>query len=207
MKITKKIIATAAILLITSIFTTSLCVCAYDGLKNAKELQTKLLRLHIKANSDSAEDQELKLKVRDAVLDCAEELFNGLQDADEAGRAAAEHLETLKAAAISEIQKNGYSYDVDIKIEKTYFPTKTYDNIVLPAGTYNALNIKIGAAAGQNWWCVLYPPVCLSGSIHSDKITDAVSGDASDMIKKDKKIKIKFKIAEIVGKIGKKKGK
>ena len=125
-------------------------------------LADKVVRLHVIANSDSAADQALKLRVRDRILQEAERLIEtrgGLHTAmDEAER----HLDELTAAAAETVREAGYDYPVTAVVDTTWFPTKQYDGFALPAGSYTALRIVIGEGRGQNWWCVLFPPLCLS---------------------------------------------
>lgn len=126
------------------------------------ELAGQVLRLHVIANSDSAEDQALKLQVRDAVLSEAEALLpkgGGLADAE---AALATHLDTLAAAGAAAVAREGYGYPVSASLEQTWFPTKEYDGFALPAGHYQALRIVIGEGDGRNWWCVVFPPLCLA---------------------------------------------
>ena len=111
-------------------------------------LSEKVVRLHVLANSDSQEDQELKLRVRDRVLAETEALLEASADRKEA----------------EEIAESGYDYPVSVRLEETAFPTRTYDGFTLPAGEYLALRVLIGASEGQNWWCVVFPPLCAAAS-------------------------------------------
>ncbi len=127
-------------------------------------LADKVVRLHVLANSDSEADQALKLKVRDRVLVRATELLESSADraqAEERLRAALPELEEIAAA---EIASNGYDYGVTASLTDTAFPTKEYDGFTLPAGEYLALRVVIGEGAGQNWWCVVFPPLCTAAS-------------------------------------------
>lgn len=123
-------------------------------------LSSDIFRLHILANSDSEEDQALKLKVRDAIIEYMETLTENVTDKQAVIQLSNEHSEDFKQIAESVIQENGYDYPITIEIGNFYFPTKYYGNISLPAGNYDALKIEIGDAKGQNWWCSLFPPLC-----------------------------------------------
>lgn len=177
--------------------------------ENYKE---KLIRFHVIANSDSDEDQELKLKVRDAIIQYLQPKLiksSSIEESEEIIKGEYEQLEEISKNIINE---NGYNYDVKVGIEYTNFPTKQYSNIVLPAGEYKALRIVIGEGQGKNWWCVMFPPLCFvdeeSGVI--DKETDkrlqqVLTKEEYEMItQKDKKqtnrVEVKFKIVEILDK-------
>lgn len=121
-----------------------------------------VLRLHVLANSDRAEDQELKLKVRDAVLREAGAILPENASVAQAEQLLGKNLERLAAAGAAVVAREGYNYPVSAGLENTWFPTKEYDDFSLPAGEYRALRIVIGEGGGQNWWCVVFPPLCLA---------------------------------------------
>ena len=123
-------------------------------------LGENIFRLHILANSDSEEDQTLKLKVRDTILEYMKTLTNDMSDKQAVIELSKKHLQDFKEIAEDVIRENGYDYSVNLEIGNFYFPTKYYGNISLPAGNYDALKIEIGEADGQNWWCSLFPPLC-----------------------------------------------
>lgn len=134
------------------------------SLHRQQALADRVVRLHILANSDSEEDQALKLQVRDRVLDRAAEILTESTD-----RAAAEHalraaLPELESLAADEIALRGYDYPVTAELADTAFPTREYDGFALPAGRYLALRLVIGAGEGHNWWCVVFPPLCTAVS-------------------------------------------
>ena len=120
----------------------------------------KLIRFHVLANSDSPMDQELKLKVRDNIIENMNSKFEKSSSIEETREIIKENIENMKTIALNEIHKNGKDYDVDIKLEKSNFPTKSYGKFTLPAGEYEAVRVLIGEAKGQNWWCVMFPPLC-----------------------------------------------
>lgn len=170
-------------------------------------ISNNLLRLHVIANSDSIPDQELKLKVRDAVINAMEGKFPNSKNIAETKEIAAKNLEYIKGISKDIIQSNGYNYDVRTSICNSYFPTKYYGNISLPAGNYEALKIEIGAALGANWWCVLFPPLCFtdvsSGSISDvskEKLRADLTNEEYNLIMNSNgtlPVKIKFKSVEV----------
>lgn len=127
-------------------------------------LADSVLRLHVLANSDSETDQALKLKVRDRVLVEAESILPDEYSADQAARTLEENLFRLAAAGAEVVAQEGYDYPVSASLEETWFPTKEYEDFSLPAGRYQALRIVIGEGEGQNWWCVVFPPLCLGSA-------------------------------------------
>lgn len=134
------------------------------ALQTEQELSDKVVRLHVLANSDSEEDQALKLKVRDALLAYVEPLLEGAADRREAEALLRGQLLELERVAGEEIRANGYGYAVEVQLEDSMFPTREYDGFTLPAGKYLALRVLIGKAEGRNWWCVVFPPLCAAAS-------------------------------------------
>lgn len=123
-------------------------------------LSEKIFRLHVIANSDSDEDQQLKLSVKAAVVDYLKENTSGLNDKASYVEYINNNSEQLKAIAEEVIYQKGYGYSVEVSVESTYFPVKSYGDLTFPCGYYDALCVRIGNADGKNWWCVLYPPLC-----------------------------------------------
>ena len=134
------------------------------ALRTQDELADKVVRLHVLANSDSEEDQALKLRVRDAVLEQATAILEQSADRREAESCLRGQLLELERIAAKEIAAEGYDYPVTVNLENTDFPTKEYDGFTLPAGEYLALRVIIGEGKGQNWWCVVFPPLCTAAS-------------------------------------------
>ena len=134
------------------------------ALRTQDELADKVVRLHVLANSDSEEDQALKLRVRDAVLEQATAMLEQSADRREAESRLRGQLLELERIAAKEIAAEGYDYPVTVNLENTDFPTKEYDGFTLPAGEYLALRVIIGEGKGQNWWCVVFPPLCTAAS-------------------------------------------
>jgi stage II sporulation protein R len=171
-----------------------------------EDLTENIFRLHIIANSNSTEDQNLKLKVRDEIIAYIKNLTNDCESKEEIISITSNNLNELASIAKETIIKNGYNYDVTIELGNFYFPTKYYGNISMPAGNYDAIRIKIGEANGQNWWCSLFPSLCFTdvsnGTI--DKKADENlqknlnSEEYSLITDTSPKIKIKFKILELL---------
>ena len=138
------------------------CVCSFG--EECSFIRENTLRLHILANSDSPADQALKLKIRDAVLSHSGELFSGCDTRQKMVSAAQEQLSDLQRIAEQTAMHNGYDLPVTVSVTDMFFETRRYDNVLLPAGTYTAVRIELGEAAGKNWWCVLYPPLCVSAA-------------------------------------------
>lgn len=125
------------------------------------ELYDEIIRLHVIANSDSTEDQELKLKVRDGVLAAVSELLYGISDRNAAEAAISKNLAVIESAARDVITSEGESYGISVSFSEESYPTRTYGEFSLPAGTYTSLRVLIGEAGGKNWWCMLYPSLCV----------------------------------------------
>lgn len=145
----------------------------------SEDLSNSVFRLHVIANSDSKEDQDLKYKVRNAVLEYMNSISANCTSKDEVITLAYNYQDEFKEIVKKVIKENGYNYDVNIRIGNFEFPTKHYGDISLPAGTYDALRIEIGEAQGQNWWCVMFPPLCFID------VTSGVVPDESKQIMKD----------------------
>ena len=127
-------------------------------------IRDNTLRLHILANSDSPQDQHLKLLVRDAVLEGTKEVFSRCESRQEVAAEAQKHLSQIAAIARKTLLENGSDLSVTAQLTEQYFDTRKYGDKMLPAGVYTALQIRLGEASGKNWWCVLYPPLCLQSA-------------------------------------------
>lgn len=167
--------------------------------KQCDSIREKMLRMHVIANSDSVEDQELKLKVRDAVLEEGKELFDGSVTSEDAEKILVPHIEELEKVALETIKSEGFDYKVKITVGEEYFKTRTYDNsVTLPAGYYTAVKVVIGEGQGQNWWCVMFPPMCLPAANAECELSDVLNDDETDIVTNSEKYKFKFKIVEIL---------
>lgn len=197
------VICAAALVLVTAVSYISWQV---------NDIEYSVLRLHIVANSDSDEDQALKLKVRDEVVERCGFLFENCVSAEQSIKTAADNIGFIKYVAEQVITENGYNYDADCQVTQCSFPTKQYERpgdgvVSLPRGEYNALNIKIGAAKGKNWWCVMYPPLCFVDGVASvpdetdELLKSQLTASEYELITESDRpeIKIKFKIAELLG--------
>lgn len=146
----------------------------------SSDISDSVFRLHVIANSDSNEDQELKYKVRDAVLEYMNDISKECTSKDDVISLAYQYQDEFCQIAEQVIKDNGYNYDVNIKIGNFEFPTKNYGDISLPAGYYDALRIEIGEAEGQNWWCVMFPPLCFV-----DVTSGVVPDESKEVIKEN----------------------
>jgi len=185
-----------------------ICLCILNSKFKSTQaaLASNVIRFHVLANSDESYDQNLKLKVRNRIIKEMEPFFDSNGDIKSARCAILDNMEKIENFARDEIEKNGYSYDVKVSLGNSYFPTKNYGEIVLPEGSYEALKIEIGKAQGQNWWCVLFPPLCFvdescvsCSSEAADEIKSAVGKENAPLLETDKPpaVKIKFKSYEI----------
>lgn len=173
------------------------CLLSMTGFCGAcKDIQDEVLRLHILANSDSEDDQKLKLYVRDGLLEYTEELFKNSKNKEQSKQTALENLDNIKQKAQSLIYEYGYDYSVDAYITNMQFNTRVYENFTLPAGNYDALRIVIGEGKGKNWWCVIYPALCVP-SAEGDELNSVLNEDEQDIVSKSEQYEVKFKIVEI----------
>lgn len=190
----QRIISAAAAVMIASFLTAGILYrqerLAEAGLSKMQEhLAKEVFRFHVLANSDSQEDQNLKLKVKDAVVTYMEEELPASESRKQTRQWAAGHLEEIEKAAANVIRAEGYRYKVRAEVKECEFPDKAYGDITFPAGKYDALEILIGDAKGQNWWCVLYPNLCFVDSIHAvvpkegkEKLRKALTAEEYDMV-------------------------
>lgn len=169
------------------------------------DLSDSVFRLHVIANSDSEEDQNLKYLVRDALIQYMNSLTTDINSKDEAIKLATEHTNDFYNIAKKVINENGFNYDVKISIGNFAFPTKYYGDISLPAGFYDALKVEIGEAKGQNWWCVLFPSLCfvdINNGIVPDEskeeLESTLLNEEYNLISsQSNEYKLKFKIVEL----------
>lgn len=190
------------------LFTKSLCVALILTMlfsvlpfeASCQEIRKDVFRLHILANSDTDKDQNLKLKVRDAVLEYTEKLYKNSNTKEEAEILTSKNLQNIANVAKQVIVDNGYNYNVTCQIEDVYFNTRTYENVTMPSGTYRALQIKIGDAKGKNWWCVMYPTLCVGASTDYKALDDKLNDKEYDTLVNEK-TQYKFKIVEIYERI------
>ncbi len=178
----------------------------------SKDLCNNVFRLHVIANSDSKEDQDLKYKVRDSLIEYMKTLTSDISTKDEAILIAQNHIEDFKDLAKKVINENGYNYDVNIEIGNFSFPTKTYGDISFPSGFYDALKVVIGDGLGKNWWCVMFPPLCFvdvtSGTVPNESkenLEENLSEEEYNLISNSQNsstTNFKFKIVEFFENLG-----
>ena len=180
----KAMIAGAVLSIIISGFT----AFAQDCEKKPDEV----LRLHILANSDSDEDQQLKYDLRDYILSSFGEVFSDCTDFEDSVKIAKLYKNDIEKAANEFVRSKGYSYEVKCEVEKNYFTTRKYENYTLPAGEYTSVRLLIGNAEGKNWWCVMFPPLCLPAA------GEFFTEDQSKRIEESRDIEVKFALFEAI---------
>ena len=168
------------------------------------KIYTDIIRLHVIANSDSDTDQALKLSVRDELLTQVEELLAPCKDTESAHALLSSELENLEKSARDVICSLGFEYDVSTSLDCEFYPTKEYKELKLPGGEYNSLKVVIGEGKGQNWWCVLFPPVCTGSASVKEELSE--TGFTSSQIKlitetDSENYEVKFKCLEYLSEI------
>ena len=176
---------------------------ASEGFMAAATVQDECLRLHVLANSDSEADQRVKLIVRDALLAETADMFLSARSADEAVSLVLENKEYLEELARNVLRENGFSYGAGISVVTEYFNTREYDGVSLPAGNYEAVKVILGEGKGHNWWCVMFPSLCIPSV--TEKTEDSVYGvfgeNGGDLVTGKSGYKIKFRIVELAKEI------
>lgn len=177
-----------------------------------EDLSNNVFRLHVIANTDSKEDQDLKYKVRDKLIKYMKSLTTNISSKEEVIEIANNHISDFESIAKEVITENGFDYDVKVEIGNFSFPTKQYGDISFPAGFYDALKVEIGNAKGQNWWCVMFPPLCFvdvtSGIVpeeSKENLQDNLGEEEYDIISNTEDSEIvnfKFKIVEFFENLG-----
>ena len=190
---------------------TIICAVSYVNAVSSN-IESSVFRLHVIANSDSKEDQDLKYIVRDNILTYINEISKNASTKEEVIEIARNNIDTIKQIAQETVYENGYNYSVNIKIGNFAFPTKQYGDITLPAGFYDALRVEIGSASGQNWWCVMFPPLCFvdvsSGVVPEESkevLQENLSYEEYNLLSENQNnsdMNFKFKIVELFQNIG-----
>lgn len=165
-----------------------------------KNVSDEVFRLHILANSDSENDQNLKIKVRDKVLKYTEEIYREADSLKSAETLTADNLQQIANVAKQEVIDNGYNYTVKAEICNMYFNTRYYENVTMPSGNYDALRIIIGEGKGKNWWCVMYPSLCVGTATNYEALEESVADDEYKIMTENNH-QYKFKIVEYFEKI------
>lgn len=163
-------------------------------------IRKDVLRLHVIAASDSDADQQLKLKVRDGVLIAGADIFDGSVNVENAIRKLTPKLDDIELIAESIVRENGFDYDVKVTLSREFFATRTYDNVTLPAGEYLAVRVIIDKGEGKNWWCVMFPSLCLPAAIVKTELDDVLNEKEVQLVSRNPKYEPRFKIVEIIEK-------
>lgn len=167
---------------------------------SAQAVKNDVVRLHILANSDSESDQTVKLKVRDALLETNASILNDGVTKENAKEHFEKSKEILLKTAKETLNENGFNYDVKITLQEEYFNTRTYGNLTFPAGQYTALKVVLGEGEGKNWWCVMFPPLCIpaaDGLETNENTADYLTDSGEKIVSGGSKYIVKFKLLEI----------
>lgn len=169
-----------------------------------QSIAAKILRFHVLANSDSQEDQNLKIQVRDAVGAYLEPLLSDAVDLEDTEEIVTANMEGIIQTAENTIMQEGFDYPVTARITHTDFPVKTYGDYTFPAGEYEALQVTIGEGAGHNWWCVLYPNMCFRGSVYEiveedakEALQEVLSPEEYEDVFQSEHLQVRFKFLEL----------
>jgi stage II sporulation protein R len=196
---------TTKIILLLCVFILCAAVCDILPIHGEEKIYESVVRLHVLANSDSDEDQALKLKVRDAILAYVSPRVIDSSSREDAMRIINDEMDEIEKIAQSTVYNHGYDYDVDVTLRLEEYPTRNYEAMSFPSGEYVSLRVLIGEAEGQNWWCVLFPPLCLSAATEQSANEEAfiAVGLNSDQYKiitesDDVKYQLRFKLLEAI---------
>lgn len=170
-------------------------ICSFA--KTSEEIRSDVLRLHVIANSDSSVDQNLKLRLRDYILEEGEDIFDGSVNVENAVKKIEPKLAELENSAETFVKNAGFDYDVEITLSNEYFTTRTYESVTLPAGKYLALRVVIGSGEGHNWWCVMFPPMCIPAADKKDEIENVFTDKEIKLVESKPKYEPRFKVVEI----------
>lgn len=193
----------ALVLIISIIYISSSYLTVEEAYMD--DIRNQIIRFHIRANSDSKEDQALKLKVRDKILKETQSLFEKSTSIDETRSIMKDNLGNIKSIAQEVLVEEGENYDVDVNFGIERFPTRKYGNIVFPAGEYETLVVEIGEGKGENWWCVMFPPLCFVDMVRGipayaeEDLMEVLSEEEVNLLlaEKDPPIILKSKLAEL----------
>lgn len=190
----KKLIQALSIFIL--LFTYILHPYIMDNYMIENPFKEGIIRFHVRANSDSKADQDLKLKVRDEILNAMNEKFEGIRSRDMSREIIRDNMDEIKEIAEGVIKSNNKDYDVAVSLGIEEFPVRAYGNMVFPQGDYETLLVEIGEAKGQNWWCVMFPPLCFVDITQSYTYADAESSLGEYIIDENQPLKLKSKIGE-----------
>lgn len=178
----------------------ALCVSCFTALwaqRTHTEIADQMIRLHVLAVSDSTEEQTVKLQVRDAVLDYLQPRLSDCEGKEDAAAVLSGALSGVEAAADSAAQGR----EVTVTLSEEYYPTRDYDGFSLPAGQYTSLRVVLGEGKGHNWWCVVYPPLCITAAEASNQAMETLNTDTAQIITESDGYVLKFKILELWGEL------
>lgn len=192
MSLSKKIKISVAVGIVVAILSS---ICSFA--KTSEEIRSDVLRLHVIANSDTSVDQNLKLRLRDYILQEGKDIFNGSVNVENAVEKIEPVLPELEKSAKAFVNQAGFDYDVKISLSNEYFTTRTYETVTLPAGKYLALRVVIGSGEGHNWWCVMFPPMCVPAADKKDEIENVFSEKEIKLVESKPKYEPRFKVVEI----------
>lgn len=192
MSLSKKIKISVTVGIVVAILSS---ICSFA--KTSEEIRSDVLRLHVIANSDTSVDQNLKLRLRDYILQEGKDIFNGSVNVENAVEKIEPVLPELEKSAKAFVNQAGFDYDVKISLSKEYFTTRTYETVTLPAGKYLALRVVIGSGEGHNWWCVMFPPMCVPAADKKDEIENVFSEKEIKLVESKPKYEPRFKVVEI----------
>lgn len=192
MSLSKKIKISVTVGIVVAIL---FSICSFA--KTSEEIRSDVLRLHVIANSDTSVDQNLKLRLRDYILQEGKDIFNGSVNVENAVEKIEPVLPELEKSAKEFVNRAGFDYDVKISLSNEYFTTRTYETVTLPAGKYLALRVVIGSGEGHNWWCVMFPPMCVPAADKNDEIENVFSEKEIKLVESKPKYEPRFKVVEI----------
>lgn len=192
MSLSKKIKISVTVGMVVAIL---FSICSFA--KTSEEIRSDVLRLHVIANSDTSVDQNLKLRLRDYILQEGKDIFNGSVNVENAVKKIEPVLPELEKSAKAFVNQAGFDYDVKISLSNEYFTTRTYETVTLPAGKYLALRVVIGSGEGHNWWCVMFPPMCVPAADKKDEIENVFSEKEIKLVESKPKYEPRFKVVEI----------
>lgn len=192
MSLSKKIKISVTVGIVVAIL---FSICSFA--KTSEEIRSDVLRLHVIANSDTSVDQNLKLRLRDYILQEGKDIFNGSVNVENAVKKIEPVLPELEKSAKAFVNQAGFDYDVKISLSNEYFTTRTYETVTLPAGKYLALRVVIGSGEGHNWWCVMFPPMCVPAADKKDEIENVFSEKEIKLVESKPKYEPRFKVVEI----------
>ncbi|MDR0404931.1 MAG: stage II sporulation protein R [Oscillospiraceae bacterium] len=188
-------------LILGFIFSALLTMMGFYG--NCLSMSDKIFRLHVLANSNSPEDQQLKLKVRDKILVDSHEKFLNAANKEEAKAIALSSLQQIKNSAQDEVKRLGFDYPVKVEVANSYFSTRNYDDVTLPAGKYESLKVSIGQGEGENWWCVMFPAMCIPAALQKEddggkSLKDVLDNKQVNIVENRSEYEFRFKTVEFI---------